>query len=169
MQSALLLNASYEPLRVIPWQRAISLWFSQKVEVVHEYEHDIRSVSLIIKAPAVVRLLSYVKPKKRRPPLCRYSVLIRDDYTCQYCSKSLTLKTSTLDHVIPSSKQGETSWTNLVACCHKCNVRKGSLSVKEANMRLLRKPTEPNWLPLWRFKIGTDIPKAWQIFLQPYE
>ena len=109
MQSVLLLNASYEPLKVISWKRAVTMFFLGKVEVVEEYEHDIRSVSLVFKAPAVVRLVSYVSIRKKAPPLTRANLLARDNFECQYCGTGLNSKSSTLDHVIPRSQQGGTS------------------------------------------------------------
>ena len=83
MQTVLLLNASFEPLKIISWQRAITMFFLGKVEVIEEYDGDIRSVSFSIKAPAVVRLLKYAKMGRKLPPLCRGTILARDNFQCQ--------------------------------------------------------------------------------------
>lgn len=161
----MLLNASFEPLKVISWQRAITMWFSGKVEVVEEYDHDIRSVSLIIKAPAVVRLLRYVKIRTRRPPLNRKNVYARDNGICQYCSRDLQFDFFTLDHVIPKSKGGSTSWDNIVCSCGRCNRKKGNNTPVQAGMPLLTQPVEPGWLPVIRMKLNGEIPGIWHTFI----
>ena len=125
MQPVLLLNSSFEPLKVISWQRAVTMFFMGKIEVVEEYEHQIRSVSLVIKAPAVVRLLRFVKMGRKSPPLCRSNILARDNFQCQYCARDLTTREATLDHVIPRSRSGKTTWDNIVCCCAACNRKKG--------------------------------------------
>jgi 5-methylcytosine-specific restriction endonuclease McrA len=168
MTSVLLLNASFEPLRVISWQRAVTLFFSGKVEVVEEYDHEIHSVSLVIKAPSVVRLLNYINIGRKRPPLSRVNVLARDSFTCQYCAVSITPKNATIDHVLPRSKGGKTSWTNVVCCCKKCNLTKGARTPEQANMQLRTKPRQPDWLPVLEFKLHGGIPNAWQSFLQVF-
>lgn len=161
----LLLNASFEPLHVISWQRAVSLFFSDKVEIVEEYDHEIRSVSLAIKAPAVVRLLQYVKMGRRKPPFSRLNILARDLFRCQYCNTRLNSKDATLDHVVPRSKGGTTCWQNVVCSCRLCNTRKGSRSPQDAGMRLLKSPAQPDWLPVLKMKFNGQLPKSWRIFL----
>src|SRR5690606_12192902 len=132
MQAVLLLNASYEPLRIIHWQRAITLFFLGKVEVIEEYDHEIRSVSVAIKAPAVVRLLRYVKVGQRSPPLMRTNVRARDRFKCQYCQIDRTAKQATLDHVIPNSLGGKSTGENIVCCCPPCNRKKGAQTPEQA-------------------------------------
>lgn len=165
MHSVLLLNSSFEPLKVISWQRAVSMFFSGKVEVVEEYEHDIRSVSIVIRAPAVVRLLSYTKIGRRSPPLCRTNILARDEFQCQYCARELAAREATLDHVKPRSQGGRTSWENIVCCCSACNRKKGGRTPREARMALLKKPIKPDWLPVLNIKLHGKIPLVWQSFL----
>ncbi len=165
VESVLLLNSGFEPLRVISWQRAITLFFSGKVEVVEEYERDIRSVSLVIRAPAVVRLLSYARIGRRSPPLCRTNVLARDNFQCQYCSKELSPKEATLDHVLPRSQGGRTTWDNIVCCCPYCNRKKGGRTPRQAKMALLRQPSKPDWLPVLNIKLHGRIPESWYNFL----
>jgi 5-methylcytosine-specific restriction endonuclease McrA len=167
MSPVLLLSASYEPLRVISWQNAVCLFFLGKVEVIEEYEHDIRSVSLVIKAPAVVRLVRFFKLGKRSPPLSRANVLARDNFKCQYCNAELTAKEATLDHVVPRSQGGKTTWNNIVCACAACNRRKGGRTPKEAHMKLRAKPTKPEWLPVLNIRLHGKIPSAWYIFLDP--
>jgi len=165
VHAALLLNSSYEPLKVISWQKAITLFFMGKVEVVEEYDHKIHSVSLALKAPAVVRLLRYAKKHKGTPPLSRANIFARDNFECQYCATSLRASEATLDHVVPRSKGGVTSWTNIVTCCSKCNRKKGGKSPKEARMPLKKAPIQPDWLPVITFKFNGNIPIPWRYFL----
>lgn len=165
MQAVLLLNSSFEPLKVISWQRAVSLFFLGKVEVVEEYDHDIRSVSLVIKAPAVVRLLKYAKLGRKSPPLCRSNILARDGLECQYCEKQLTSREATLDHVVPRSQGGRTSWENVVCCCSACNRKKGGRTPKEARMTLRSVPRKPDWLPVLDISFHGRVPNSWYSFL----
>lgn len=165
MEAVLLLNSSFEPLRVISWQKAVTMCFLGKVEVVQEYDRNIRSVSLVIKAPAVVRLLRYVRIGRRTPPLCRTNILARDGFQCQYCAKSLTSREATLDHVIPRSQGGKTTWDNVVCCCAHCNRKKGGCTPHEARMVLLSRPERPDWLPVLSFKLNGKVPSLWHSFL----
>lgn len=165
MRSALLLNSSFEPLKVISWQRAVTLFFTGKVEVVEEYDLDIHSVSLVIKAPAVVRLLRYAKIGTRKPPLCKINILARDDFECQYCGIELRTQDATLDHVLPRCRGGTTKWNNIVTCCRNCNRKKGGKTPDEARMPLRKKPEQPDWLPVISFRMNGNIPKAWRDFL----
>lgn len=167
MSSVLLLSASYEPIRVISWQNAVGLFFLGKVEIIEEYDHQIRSVSMAIKAPAVVRLLRFFRAGRRSPPLSRANVLARDGFRCQYCSQELTTKEATLDHVVPRSQGGKTTWENIVCSCAACNRKKGGRTPKEAHMKLLSKPVKPDWLPVLNIRLHGKVPHAWHIFLQP--
>jgi 5-methylcytosine-specific restriction endonuclease McrA len=141
------------------------MFFMGKVEVVDEYEHDIRSVSLIIRAPAVVRLLEYIKIGRKSPPLCRSNILARDNLECQYCLKQLTSKEATLDHVVPRSQGGKTSWENVVCSCAGCNRKKGGRTPAQAKMYLNKKPLKPSWLPVINMRFHGKIPRSWQTFL----
>ncbi len=164
MGSVLLLNSSYEPLKIISWQRAVSMFFMGKVEIVEEYEHNIRSVSIVIKAPAVVRLLQYVKIGMKSPPLCRSNVFARDQFQCQYCARDLSPKEATLDHVVPRSQGGKTSWENIVCCCSNCNRKKGGRTPKEARMLLRKVPQKPTWLPVLHIRLNGKVPSSWRVF-----
>lgn len=165
MESVLLLNASYEPLRIISWQRAVTLVFCGKVEIVEEYDHDIRSVSIVVKAPAVVRLLKYARIGRKTPPLSRTNILARDNFQCQYCARDLSSREATLDHVMPRSRGGKTTWQNIVCCCSSCNRRKGGRTPREASMALLKVPVQPDWLPVLHIRLYGKVPLSWYTFL----
>ena len=165
METTLLLNSGYEPLRIISWEKAITLCFLGKVEVVDTYEREVRSVSIAVKVPAVVRLLRFVKLGTRRPPLTKLNLLARDNGECQYCGIELARRDSTIDHVIPRSQGGLTTWENVVLACHSCNRRKGGRTPKEARMALRVNPQAPDWLPVLNVTIHSSIPKAWALFL----
>jgi 5-methylcytosine-specific restriction endonuclease McrA len=166
MGTTLLLNASFEPLRIISWQKAVTLFFLGKVEIVEEYDDRfIRSVSLALKMPCVVRLLRYAKLGRRKPPLTRLNLLARDNFECQYCKTPLTIQTATVEHVIPRSQNGGTSWDNVVAACAPCNRKKGGRTPTQANMPLLKKPVAPEWLPVVSVRFRERAPVAWSGFL----
>ncbi len=143
----------------------MTLFFLGKVEIVEEYDHHIRSISIAIKAPAVVRLLGYTKRHKGTPPLSRANIFARDNFECQYCGTSLRANEATLDHVVPRSKRGVTSWTNIVTCCNKCNRKKGGRTPKEARMPLRKIPVKPAWLPVITFRFDGNVPLSWRYFL----
>lgn len=141
------------------------MFFLGKVEVVYEYDMPLRSAHLVINMPCVVRLLRFVHIGRRKPPLSKLNLLARDEYTCQYCSKRLTPKDWSIDHVIPRSQGGGTSWANVVASCHKCNRRKGGRTPEQAGMKLLKTPVQPEWLPIINIRIHPNLPQVWLNFI----
>ena len=166
MKPSLLLNATFEPIGVISWKKAIILSFLGKAEVVSAYEQVVHAISMSIKLPAVLRLTRYVKYRHQEVKFTRRNIYIRDKYRCQYCGKVFEPKDLTYDHVIPRSRGGKTTWTNVVTCCHACNRKKGSRTPKEAGMRLLSKPKEPHWHPMIHFSMDThQIPSHWLDYL----
>src|SRR5450631_4394422 len=134
MDQTLLLNQGFEPIKVISWQRAITLLFLGKVEVLEEYDRDIRSVTMVIKIPAVVRLLRAFRRHARPVKFSRVNIYARDNYRCQYCGKKAPISDLTYDHVLPRSQGGLTEWTNIVSCCYLCNRKKGGRTPNEAGM-----------------------------------
>ncbi len=162
----LVLDQGYQPHRVVSWQRAITMFFAGKVEVVEEYEDDIRSVSFTIKMPAVVRLLRAVRGQ-RGVKFSRINVATRDDFRCQYCGDRLPLSKLTYDHVVPRCHGGQTRWENIVMACRPCNGRKAHRTPVQAGMRLLKHPIKPDWLPLLAFRIESSahVPGAWANWL----
>ncbi len=165
---SLLLNSSYEPMRVVSWQKALILWFQGKVEVL-EYHHSFaRSARQSFQLPSVLRLKSYVRPRSGGAVrFCRENVYIRDNFTCQYCGTKLPSKQLTLDHVVPASMQGQKSWTNVVSACRGCNQKKAARTPVEANMPLMKEPKMPTWLPALELEIKPDhVPQTWQQYLR---
>jgi len=169
MEHTLVLNASYEPINIISWKRAVSLLFQGKVEVLAEYDREIHSISFTIKLPSVLRLLKYVKVRRRfqHVKFCRANIYVRDKYTCQYCGHRCSTEDLTFDHVIPIVKDGPKSWENIVTCCFECNHKKGGRTPEEAGMRLIRAPREPEWIPsMLHITIGyKSAPDAWRDYL----
>ena len=166
MEQVLLLNITYEPVRIINWKKAITLLCLGKVEVIEEYERDIHSVSFTLKLPAVVRLLRMVKRPKSPIKFSRQNIYARDRYRCQYCGEKYPTEDLTYDHVLPKSRGGKTAWENIVTCCIQCNRMKGGRTPKEAHMRLVRKPVRPTWIPALRITIGYKvIPESWRDYL----
>ena len=166
MEQTLLLNITYEPLRVISWKKAITLMCLDKVEMVEQYERYIHGVSLSVPLPAVVRLLSRVKRLRQEVTFSKKNVYLRDQGQCQYCGRPLQPKEITYDHVIPRSQGGSTSWENVVTSCVHCNGKKGGRTPKQAQMRLLTAPRRPEWHHFMRVTIvGKPIPESWSNYL----
>jgi 5-methylcytosine-specific restriction endonuclease McrA len=166
MEQVLLLNISYEPLKVINWKKAITMICLGKVEVIEAYTKEVHSVTFSIKLPAVVRLLNMVKRNNNPVKFSRQNIYARDLNKCQYCGEHLSNECLTYDHVLPKSRGGKTEWENIVTCCIKCNRKKGGRTPKEASMRLIRKPTRPTWVPAVRITIGfKEVPESWRDYV----
>jgi 5-methylcytosine-specific restriction endonuclease McrA len=146
MAQALVLNATYEPLTVVPTRRAVVLVVGNKAELVHAREQRWHSERVAVPVPTVIRLRRYVRvPYRRRIALSRRAVFARDLNRCQYCGDGA----ENLDHVVPRSRGGTHTWENVVAACRTCNTRKGNRTPVEAGMALRTPPTPPRehgWL-----------------------
>jgi len=136
----LVLNASYEPINVCAARRAIVLVLKGVAMTEEENGHFLHAARLCVRVPSVIRLLEYRRIPHQTRSLSRKNILLRDRNTCQYCGTILASGELTLDHVVPRSRGGASSWENLVACCHGCNRRKGNQLSHEAGMKLLREP-----------------------------
>lgn len=160
------MNASFEPLNVINWRRAVKLVFLEKVEVIEHGEHEVHSERTALRVPAVVRLLRYVRFGRREVKFSRQNIYARDGFQCQYCGIKLPPKDLTCDHVVPRSRGGQTVWSNIVSCCRSCNRKKGGRTPVEAGLSLLKKPRRPSWLFGFhaRFVLQTP-PPAWREYL----
>lgn len=160
----LILNASYEPLHVCSVKRAVALLMHEVAERVEDSDRVLRSPSQVFPVPSVIRLKKFVKrPPRHRVAFNRKNVFRRDDHTCQYCfSRSNDL---TLDHVLPRSRGGATSWENVVACCHRCNAKKRDRTPEEAGMDLRRKPYAPRFMFSAAYGILPTIDPIWKKYL----
>ena len=136
----LVLNASYEPINVCAARRAIVLVLKGVAMTEEENGHFLHAARLTIRVPSVIRLLEYRRIPHQTRALSRKNILLRDRNSCQYCGAVLGSSELTLDHVVPRSRGGLSTWENLVACCHFCNRRKGNQLPIEANMKLIREP-----------------------------
>ena len=162
MSKALVLNATYEPLCVVPVRRAVVLVLREKAEVLHASDRQLHSERTVIPAPSVIRLTHFVKvPFRARAALNRRAVFARDDNRCQYCGAAA----ENIDHVIPRSRGGPHVWENVVAACRPCNSRKEDRSVHDAGLVLRRRPAAPRELTWIIVAVGHVHPQ-WEPYLQ---
>lgn len=167
----LVLNPGYEPVARVPWQRAVTLLFLGKVEVVEEYERDVRTVTFTFKMPSVVRLLRALRRGRKVVRFSRENVYARDVGTCQYCARRVARSEATYDHVVPRAQGGQTTWENIVIACVACNQQKGGRTPEQAGMKLRVAPVKPKKLPetvriVLTFQQG--VPDSWKTWIQAY-
>jgi 5-methylcytosine-specific restriction endonuclease McrA len=161
MSRSLVLNASYEPLSVVPARRAVVLVLDHKADVVHETETALHSERLTIAVPSVIRLRYFVRvPYRRSAALSRRGVFLRDAGKCQYCGK----RADSIDHVVPRSKGGPHTWDNVVAACGRCNAVKRDRFLEDTTMRLRRRPQVPSHLS-WVAVAVSRVPDDWEQYL----
>ena len=165
--AVLVLNGSFEPLHFTNARRAITLLLSGKAETVEPSPRVIRSPSRTFPLPSVIRLMMYIrKPFVERVAFNKKNILRRDGYTCQYCRRRG--EKLTVDHVMPRSRGGQTTWVNVVAACLKCNLQKGNRTLEEARLRLIREPVHPQFLfsmHLLRHPHATSFLDSWRKYL----
>ncbi len=176
-QEVLVLNSDYEPLNVCNLRRAIVLIYLGKADVLHA-QGELRATTNgttvaamrsvegdVLPAPSVVKLRHHVKRPLPELKLSRRSVFARDNFTCQYCG--MTSKELTIDHVVPKRHGGGMHWENLVACCRRCNTKKGDKTPEKAGMKLMRAPRRPRYTPyisLNKYVAGTKH-EIWRDYL----
>jgi 5-methylcytosine-specific restriction endonuclease McrA len=162
MARVLVLNASYEPLSVVPTRRAVVLLLKEKATVVVGRDETWRSEHQKVEIPSVVRLNRFVKvPYRRAAPVTRRAVFGRDGHRCQYCGSAA----ESIDHVLPRSRGGDHTWENVVACCRTCNIRKGDRSPAEAGFRLRIAPGPPRRYAWIYASTGYQVDPSWQPYL----
>ena len=167
MTDVLVLNATYEALNVCSLQRAVKLVFAGKAEVLHNYERVLHTVAFEMRMPSIIRMLYFIRRPRQQVALTKKNVLLRDNYTCQYCGVQ-SHGPMTVDHVIPKCAGGSPAWENLVCACLDCNNRKNNRTPHDANMTLLRKPRTPKYIPWIQIKRHT-LPGEWYKFLFLYD
>ena len=189
--SVLVLNRSFVAVHIVNVRRALTLLFRDLAEVVHiEQGHFagysleswrelsemrsrfrgpdedwIRAVGYELQAPRVIRLVSCDRSPRQGLRFNRRNVFARDANVCQYCGKSFPTSELSLDHVVPRSRGGVTSWENIVCACVACNVRKGGRTPQEARMHLVRHPVKPKRSPLLSIKLGNPKYESWKSFV----
>jgi 5-methylcytosine-specific restriction endonuclease McrA len=144
---ALVLNADFRPLSYYPlslwsWQETVKAVCLDRVNIVSEYEQEVRSPSFVMRLPSVISLKEYIATS-RRPAFTRFNVFLRDRFICQYCRELHSAHDLTFDHVVPRSRGGRTTWQNVVTACSSCNLLKGSRLPVESGMYPRHLPTQP--------------------------
>ncbi len=189
--SVLVLNRLYLAIHIVNVRRAFGLLFREAAEVIHleqgrfanhdfqswrevselrarlkqPHEDWIRAVNFEIQVPRVIRLLAFDRLPNRKLHLSRRSVLARDGHCCQYCGRHFPAHQLSMDHVIPRSRGGTTTWLNVVCACLKCNVKKGGRTPNEARMTLVRRPIKPRQNPILVLKLGNPKYESWRTWL----
>ena len=193
--SVLVLNRFYAAISIVSARRAFTLLSKESAEVVSyederlaNYDFDswielsklraefpdededvedewVRTPSLEIRVPRIIRLLVYEKLPERMVKFNRRNIYARDDGRCQYCGMRFPYKELTLDHVQPRSLGGNATWENIVCACVKCNVKKGGRRPENAGMKLIRQPKKPKRSPVIKLKIRSDKYRSWRHFV----
>lgn len=189
--SVLVLNRFFLPVHVVTVRRAFVLLYRECAEIIdlengHFNNYDfaawceistfraqskqpgedwIQSVKFEVQVPRVVRLLRYERQPRSVLRFNRRNLFARDGHCCQYCGRSFPTHQLSLDHVLPRSRGGETSWQNVVCSCVSCNTKKGSRTPQEAHMRLMSTPAEPKANPLLLQKLANPKYASWRTFL----
>ena len=178
----LILNHSYLPIHVTSVRRAFSLLYQGIAWAVNEQyqtfdfnswshlsvsvrDESIGLVNRVIRVPRVILLVGYDRVPKRQVRFSRYNIYARDKCTCQYCGAKLPRHDLNLDHVIPRSRGGTSTWENVVCSCHLCNRRKGGRTPHEAKMSLFKRPYKPKWTPFMQETFNLSRYKEWLPFL----
>jgi len=180
--SVLVLNRVYQPVHVTSVRRAVSLLYQGVARAIDEQyrlldfeswaavtvaaqEEAIHTPSRAIRVPRVVVLVAHAHLPHHRVRFSRLNVFARDGSTCQYCGRRLPRSELNLDHVVPRSRGGSTSWENVVCSCVACNLRKGGRTPEEAGLRLLRAPARPQWTAVFRAAARRALYRQWMPFL----
>ncbi len=190
--NVLVLNRLYMAVHVVGVRRAFCLLYRELAEVIHmengqfanydfeswqlsseinadektEEQDWIRAVAFELQVPRIIRLLRYDRVPRYSLRFSRRNLFARDNHNCQYCGKTAPASQLSLDHVVPRSRGGPTTWENVVCCCVECNTRKGGRTPKEARMKLLSKPAKPRFNPLFARKLDNPKYRTWRTFVK---
>lgn len=166
MSHTLVLTSSYQPHRIVDWQEAVCLVYTEKADVVEVYPEQVSSPSTTMSIPAVLVLRRGSTLFKKGVKFSRINVFTRDEFRCQYCGTRKPMRELNYDHVVPRRSGGRTVWENIVTSCYPCNDRKAGRTPAEAGMKLLRQPKKPERLPMGHPLLGlTNIPDQWTPYL----
>lgn len=163
-KNTLVLNAAYMPIEKVHWTKAFVKVFQNRARAVEYYDLIVRSPGEEYFIPAVIVCIQFARVPRRRMTYSKNLVYERDSYLCQYCRKALTRRDATIDHVLPRSRGGKSTFKNCVCSCSPCNSRKANKTPVEARMRLIKEPKKPFIHPL-RGKLGTPEPE-WKNYLK---
>jgi 5-methylcytosine-specific restriction endonuclease McrA len=188
--SVLVLNRSYTAIHVIGARRAFRLLYKEHAEVVSQTGHEwntydfdswvelsqarhlfpeddnwIQTVSLSIRVPRIIRLLIFNRLPRKTVKFNRRNIFARDANCCQYCGRRFPTSELSLDHIVPRSRGGLATWTNIVCACTRCNARKGRKLPEEAGMKLVRKPFKPKSSPVVQIKLASPVYESWKHFV----
>lgn len=177
----LVLNRVYQPVHITSVRRAFTLLYQGVAKALDEQfqlfdfeswsalaaagQDSVGTVGRRIRVPRVIVLLAYEHLPRARVRFSRFNIYARDENTCQYCGRRFRRAELNLDHVVPRSRGGSTTWENVVCSCVRCNLRKGGRTPEEAGMRLLRQPTRPRWTPTFRSRARRALYREWRPFL----
>jgi 5-methylcytosine-specific restriction endonuclease McrA len=166
MMRTLVLTNGYEPINTTSWRRALKMLTLGKCEVIEVYEHEVRTSHLVIKAPAVIRLVNAISRRKQRVKYGKLSIFARDRWICQYCGSKAGTEDLTRDHVLPRAQGGKSCWENVVTACRGCNSKKANRTPQQAGLRLRQQPVKPAWVPLLTIRIGKGgLPAIWKQYV----
>jgi 5-methylcytosine-specific restriction endonuclease McrA len=158
----LILNSTFQPLSLATPKRALALLFSKKINVLKESDVELRSIEQTIAIPKVAVLTYYVRaPYARRVALNRENIFIRDSFSCQYCGEDA----ESIDHIMPKSKGGSHEWSNVVACCKKCNLLKADKLLSKTSLNLKKIPSIPEGNFWIKTIIGNNPDPDWKEYL----
>jgi 5-methylcytosine-specific restriction endonuclease McrA len=167
----LVLDQSYQPIKIVSWMKAITLVLSGKAELVETEETiPIHSIDQTFQLTTIIRIFkSIAHSKKRDVSFTRHNIFLRDHWKCQYCYKQFKTHQLNWDHVVPRSRGGSTSWENIVTACYPCNTRKADRTPEEAGLKIFKKPIKPKATIQMniRMKGPAKIPESWKTYLDP--
>lgn len=171
MSRVLLLNADWSPLKFITDIRALNLLLKGRAEIIHlnempsVWDEYFNTPTTSYQVPATIRLVDRVNVSYTAPRFRKWVLYNRDGWLCQYCKKSLNWGSVTIDHVVPKSRGGKTTWKNCVVSCKGCNRKKGPLTPHEAGMNLIKQPSEPKLFHFWDLRDTKVWHRDWGYFV----
>jgi 5-methylcytosine-specific restriction endonuclease McrA len=180
--NVLVLNKVYQAVQIITVRKAFALLYKGQVKAVledyttydfqnwkdipiHPEDEWVATPSFRIRVPRVILLQQFDKLPKHDVKFCRKNIFLRDNNRCQYCGQKFATEELNLDHIVPVSRGGKTTWENVVCSCLLCNVRKGNRMPEEAGLRLISRPGKPSWHPLLKLVLSEKFHESWKNFV----